>query len=703
MFEDIMCLMAGFLTSYLILRAVRSFRGGVGVVFLFLGQVWAQAGSVTIYNDSGVTITYKWAVYITSNSNWAYGGFHTVLAGESYYATTTAGDTGYYYAEEGIHGENGSWAGYNAASGNKLTTTDAGTYSFHWGSSTTYAKVCGSGWTNTLSCCVSVELMATNNGSGMFFNATSRNICPGDYMPSWCLTNMLGTDVNGSGIPFSVTLSRSGCQEDDFIPKVLFSGDSGNLTGAMGPGGGPVPTEEGPAPVAPINTNRTSDQVLNDDLRQLIKVVSKEVKQDKQIELLNDAVDLLDLATMRQDDQLDQQDLHHEELMDQTKRIQTNTSEIAFNTAPVTTNTVSNGMSYVWGTLGSLTNSSNWSASMLGRTLTNGAGYWGTGSATEPGSDPMAVTVGAVGGHTYSMSFSLARQGHQLYLTMLQAAPWVRQWLAWGVTLTLWWLCVARIDEAVTQTNKGSIVAGKGGGGTAATYSVRLLTGLLTALAITSIMATLPTAAVAWLSTHGVTNPMGATGFMESLAGAGSAHLVAIFQEYYNLLFVFVPLDVIFTAITSWILFFFSVQFWFGLVCTGLRVIGMAIPCLVFGVFCCQVEAAQVRFENFAGEQVVVSNGAAVVTFPVGVCDKVVLGPGNWIAGTNGFTVDAGGYEVVRAWGDTNAVGELFFTQAKGYSGYEWFMWGMNSGFLIFGTTWAISCARSGILLRVRE
>jgi len=772
MFEDIMCLMAGFITAYLIIKAVRSFRGGVGVLLLLLSAAAVRAATVpVVVNYSG----FPGAGYqITTQITVGCGADHS-QPGQNFVDSTTGAsgqftrnfDTGNcasrpcVYVQVVANGANTLGVAW-CPSGTTLAINYNGGQGQNGVVTNTDAVVCVSGWTNRQSCCVSLALMATNSTLHLHYDSLpTAQICPGSVMPAFCMTNLVGTDGQGNGIGFSVTIWRSGCLEDDYIPVILSGGDSGPLPRGGG-GGVPGPTkppkDDRPPPDSPYDTNKTGDQVLHNDLAQLIRVVAKDSTLAGVGKSVDETADLLDYDLESVKDAINNTTNYMGGglSLDELRRIKTNTAGILSqghadamglsagligyaatnaqgevirdaagnpihipgvldliysNGLPVTSTQVVgmfDSTGTIAGIVGVVTNryGSNWTASGMGR-LTNGYTKWGT-NVTQPFDDPMVVSHPSGGGGIMGlvMSFSILRQRGLLQDDFVAAGPWIRKWIAWGVTLALWWLCVARCDEAVTSVAKVAAVSAKPSGGVVDAYLLRGTVGLMIALAITTAMATLPTAAIAWLETEGITGwaPWsGGQGFASDIVNVGASHFVAIMQEYWSILVVFVPLNVIFLAIVSWAVFFFTVQFWFGLVCTALRVMGMMIPALLFCALAVECRADVVRFENLSGNQVVASNGVEVLSFPVGTTDKLVLHPGNWICGTNGFTVSSGGFQVVRAVGDTNMLGGMVFIQADGYSGYGWFMWGMNCGFVVFGTAWVVSCARSGILLRVRE
>lgn len=749
MFQDLMSLMAGFLTAYLIIRAVRSFFRTAGVGVLLLVGVWdvqGQGAYVTWVNNG----TYAARPYVSLGAppkSAQQIGFSPLSPGTSRTDRVDQNTVGTYY--------------WDWSTNNGVSMLGLGTGSYYWNGSATATNVsviggtknnevkCFGPWSNTNSCPVMIELGVVTNGV-VVYNRSSNSLLPGDVMPYMCLTNAAGIGADGNGIPFSIVVTRSPCPEDpcwDIRPSCnppVENGDSGTLPDPGNPvPGNPEPPKVDPRnpptnSVPPMPTNITGDNVLHNDLQQLTRMVAKEVKQDLQTPLLQSME--ANLRTNRTGASNVSDDLTHRGLTNLLSlatndygllgQIATNTANtviavnsnlvsigqalfgngsniigsqtmIVSNTSQADGVTVSNvtiggwaglmaGASNQWG--------SNW-ANGIG-SVTNGVVAWNS-SVTEPGGDPTAVTIG---GPLVSatLSFSLLHTGGVVRDKFLAAAPWVKTWLAWLITLGLWWACIERMDEHLKAVQIAGILVQKPSGGVvpAGALLARVGIGSLLVGGITTVIAILPTAVTAWLNTKGVDNPHGPTftGLADSIPLIGFSQGVAVASDYYILLGNWIPFSTLFTAMASWVIFYFFCGWLAGFVFLGLRVAGLLAPVFVFCVW--QVHGDQVRFENLAGSSVQASNGAEVVSVPPGVVEGLVLSPGDWSCGTNGFTIlGSGSYQVVRAVGQTNGV--VFLAVSQGYSTLDWFWTGFNLGFIVFGTAWAVSSARQGFLLRL--
>lgn len=712
MFEDLISLIAGFLTAYLIIRAVRSFRGGVGVVLVSLLGVESSRAGVTflLHNSTGSSIAGTVFIYTDS-------GYNTY--GAKVDAAAPAGGTG---TAAGMGNGNWFWVGWGGS-------TLGGPPPTYYPYQQKYGQL--SNVTNTIEVGSPPPSWVTNyfaNGTN-YWNGlgdstyllklyTNGTLASTQDIPLIVGTNFLSltNPIAGYTGPFTYSVTMPGTGTNDWI-SVTTTGSVGSV---IGPSSLPSTNLTSSGFVSQVRNIGTDSTVTNQN--------SQIQSQQQNQSLLNQLQNLLDAQNKNARDLQStltnsvsgggtnvSDQITHDKLQSATnlltavtnsiptvtnllQGILTNTARIETNTRPVSLSDVTNA---IFG--------GQFSTNMAGATnqyvddyqsgfgsLTNGGFAWTTNTSGAT-SNGMQVALG----RGMVLDFNPLHNAEGLGLKLILAAPWVRKWLAWGVTFTLWWLCVEWIDKLIRELLGIAAVTSKGGGGDMLTYATRGAAALVIAMLIAGTLAALPTAAVAWMTTNGIGDPFTVDSILTDAVNAPG--LGGIVAEYVDMLLVFVPLDVILVAFVSWVVFFFSAEFWFGLVCTGLRIIGLYVPCLLLLLGSVAVCGDQVRFENFTGGSIVASNGSRVLSFPPGVSDRLVLPQGNWLSGTNGWIVYSDGMDVIRAYGDTNQVGVVYFEQGRGYSAYQWWMWGMNGGFLIFGTTWAISAARSGILLRVRE
>lgn len=728
MFEDIMCLLGGFLTSYLIIRAVRSFRGGVGLwLCVSVGSAGTVlGGSVTAHLTKTGTCEARYRFQTWSGASWT-GSLSGLVPGDPQYSGSGTKDCRLLFKIGSTPLADGSDASVIESWTANLDANEVHNYDFSCsGSVTNYVK-CFPAWTNTASCSVVLRLQILDGNGAVVDDLSTAPMVPGDVWPARCLTNALG-----QGVPYSVKLERSGCQEDDYVPVVLVEGPA---TGNVNSGGvTPTPptnnTINNPPPIAGDDTNRTDRTMENSQLDAIRRAlgdlagkVSTWPKQDTQTGLLGQIA--TNTVSSGAPSVLTNQ-------LDELRQIKTNTFNTAANVLDFATNANAffGSMNTNMGVLLTNTDSPTFDGLSNGVALAMAAGNaasnlfqgefqreggeadWGTNGMnggwvngagpSRPGANPMAVTIGTVGGVTHVVNFSIFRSAQWLSQKLLTVMPWVRKWLAWAIALTLFMLCADRMDEIIRQMYMGAQISVKpAGGGSVKLYGLRV-TSLIYMVGITiTLLAIVPTALLAWLHSAGVENPLSATAFMDDIVNIGDSWFVQIVQEYLATLLLMVPIDVVGTAIFTWVSFYFTARFWLRIGLEAVRWLGFVIPCLM--LLALPVAGAQLRFENLSGSPVVASNSYEVVTLPVGVTD-LNLSAGTWAVGsTNGFTVGSDGYQVVRAWGDTNAPGIVVLSQWQGYSSYGWFVMGMNLGLVVFGTAWAISAARSGILLRVRE
>lgn len=157
-------------------------------------------GQVTFHNNSGGTATFKWVAYYTSAYNTVdYQGSQTVLNGSTWTAGTSNSDYWFFYGEAGATGGLGSKAGYDAASGNKLTQHPGTTGDLYWngaGPMQTNSVACVT-WTNTGPTWAMLQVLAIDSaGNAYDFGMLADSSWAAVAVPpgkSWsrCITNTI--------------------------------------------------------------------------------------------------------------------------------------------------------------------------------------------------------------------------------------------------------------------------------------------------------------------------------------------------------------------------------------------------------------------------------------------------------------------------------------------------------------------------------
>lgn len=727
MFEDLMSLMAGFLTAYLILRAVRSFRGGVGILVLGFGlKVYGQ-DTFQCHNDSACYVSFcfwdgsygcgnptpvlapgtSYDMHLCASANWyvevTLTNSCSVLGTLGNYPRTCAGVTTPLHFSSG-----GGCSGLPAVT--------------NWGIASSYVTP---GGTNVMFDQFGKLVIYTNGvpaGTNIF------NMGPGGVTNSLVLTN----PIAGYTGPFTFSLLAPGNGTNDFVPIVV-----GTNAGNPNSSGFSV------APATNADTFTWSNPVNNIPKDPSVTNLNSQIQSQMQNQALLNQVGNLQAALQKGDNGVSNA------VASLAGSIQgnTNVSDAGTHSAlGVVTQQLGSlqglASNLNLGLMGNGSNVAGWLPTLNSNLASpdwgmvsnalfgNGLNDWlaasnalksgwlsemggieGTNSTvktnvdTPGGEGNLTVDLAGPGGATYTLDFNPFHQTSGPWLAFLQAIPWIRYWVSWAIAFAVWWLCVQRLDELVISGSLAAAMSASKGAGSAVGYGVKLVAGPFISVLITAVIASLPTAAMAWMTTRGIANPLSAPSFLGTLGDIGSmgSSFTVMVEEFASFLLIVWPFDVLLVGFANWVTFYFTAGYFYRMMTAALRCFGFYVPVVVVGFCSLDIRGEQIRFENFTGSAVVVSNGARVLSLPPGVSDKMVIPYGNWITASNGFTVNADGYQVVRAYGDTNNVGVVYFEQADGYSAYQWWMWGMNCGFLIFGTTWAISAARSGILLRVRE
>lgn len=739
MFEDIMCVLGGFFTAYLIIRLVRSFRGGVGVILLLLWQVGtAQAAYMHCHNVGSVQGScsredYNSAAYTTLNYANSSTGY--IAPGATADLVIFPSDwTKVYWS---ANSSSGPGAPFTANLGH---VSDGFTFDFDpqsYGSYGVTNQVASWTFTNVLQGVQEVKLSVYDT-NGVTKWSTNLMVNPGTF--TWSMTNAIG-----NGVPFTWGATYNPGASGDFMP-VTAGGSSFSQTGSSYTSSSNQqlntyvdPFYNLPPPPSSITS---SNQIVQDRLNAqglanaIMQAMSIEMQYFSGLTNLSsggggDGATLTNQLNKLQE--IASQATNGNGLLAQ---IATNTLNTAINALNIATNAAflpgiytnssgiySNTLGLKPYSYGDITNAlgTNWTAlTNLVASIIGGAtgGFDGAitndlnfGIITLPGSVPgcMVVPLPPVGGMAYWLDFDLFNSGTTLSATLIAWIPFVRKWLAYGINVALFWAVVYRLDSVMQDSIKHGLVAAKPSSAAGlAGYVAQVAASPVFIAAVGGLLAILPTLALTWLVTWGWSNPYSASAgndLLQSVADA-AGHTGQVMQTYAAGLGLAIPFDVLFLAMTVWTLCFFFTQYYINFIIMCLWVCGLLMPVVVLLLAGDQVRGDQMRFENFSGSSISVSNlDGQVLSFPAGVTDRTVVDHAVWVSGTNGFEVDPswGVYQVVRAYGDTNFPGMVQFRTSTGYSPYQWWIFGFNGGLIICGTAWAVSAARSGILLRVRE
>lgn len=723
MFTDIMCMMAGFLCAYLIIRVVRSFLGGTGCVVFGLfwlgaaGHVWAGTWTVYVkycntgtgYGPAGRVNVSDAAYYpssIGSNPGESPGAC-------SSYATidSTSSSSMVVYARTWVN-IGGTWSQTSWSSVGTATESSpyiTVNYSETGGISTTSQQiVCVPCYTNTMKCTRAIwYTLGTNTTQYPIFS----DWAPGGVFCGKCYTNALGTDGSGNGIAFSINVMASGCLENDFTDVLLGqpgstptggSGGSPGFNPPQGPSSGtntpPIDPNSGTTPSYP--TNLTGTDVLDRDLKHLEATMVQEFRlSDKTIQDSAGAggggvtVNVTNIPS-------DYTNLL-KQLITNTAAINTNQTYISTNGPGLGTNMV-NHFAWASNTVMSGTRS-NW-AQGWGQ-MTNGIGtVWNSAGSQAGGGDPMGILMPQVNGHRMTLGGSLFRYLRGGALTLYQIAPWVKAWIAWGLNVALMWLVFHHLSAAVRHNQLTFAMGSAISAGDSPQYLTRLGYWGAYVVVLGTLLAMIPVVTYSIIAGYGFVFPWAATGIVDSLASTGNTLSNSIMGEYYWNLTILFPFDVLFLDFVIWAAVFFAVEFYLEFLCALIILAKGFLPVFVFGIFyVCQtddVQAGPVRLENLTGANVILSNGPTLLSVPVGVTE-MTLEAGSWDWSTNGTVAVTDDYVCARFGSNTNGFWSL--DVATGYTGVDWWVMGFNLGLTIFGTAWAVSAARTGFFLRVRE
>lgn len=757
---DYLIFAAGLVTGYLVVRGLRSFgtKAGCLVLVLWSGTVEADQFGRRIKNTTGASITingFRDATQMLSGYSLAAGGEADVTMNAG---SWNAGSVFSWKCSNGyvIYSEVASAAVYQS---HHPTLGDI--YLFVPGvaiETTCSAVMKGKEsltleWCNDKNCDVTVTLTMTPTVGGGSPVVVGPVFLP-QSTPQSCFTfdgeNPLGKDGSGNGIPFTYVLMRTGCLEDDYLAKVIDSGDSDSTT-VESPS--PDPNSEtdtttgdrGDVGAPNGDTNRTGDQVLHDDLNalnkrlgELLGKVSTHPKQDEQTALLGQIAGNMAPLT-------NGWGTNDTELL---KAIKTNTHATAEAASGVLTN-LSQWMSAATNLLSDADSISiatyaqsnvwaNWEESGAKGSIdsiTNtivAADWTEAGDAVVAEEDALDMSLPALGANPVrKLSLNPFKMPTAVYNKWVAFCNWCYYWLSWFIIFWAFWMCWNELQgqiEIALVTGAQVVIpplkwdeafAWLASGGTfgAIWFALKKAFAGLLAAAVTVIIGLLPTIVVAILLGWGYSPLAGKSlpDYAASAEGQGilgplaAAMLAVIYQASF-----LIPWTLFFTAVFNVAIFRFYCFSVLMVVCWILRFLvqvernsALIVRLLIVGLWLSSgqlVEAVQVQVENWSGSVLSVTNESAghVFQFAVG-SSELNLSSGDYLYGSNSFeVVDTSLLVCLRFVANVDTNGPPVVCVASlARSQLDTFLGGFYVGLTVFGFAWAVAVFREGVLQRL--
>lgn len=395
-----------------------------------------------------------------------------------------------------------------------------------------------------------------------------------------------------------------------------------------------------------------------------------------------------------------------------TAMVATNTSMIETNTRAFDTNNFLNSMSNNWETA-SNTAAQKMTEAYQNSGLANWTNFSWRNSATGlamPADDFLTFNLGTVAGVTHKIDLNYTHwQASSLIGDVVGFANWIQFWLGWVIALALYIAVVYRLDELwpvvmgdLRENTKISSSASLKG--MAAKVGVALpLIAMFAAFFI--VLPTICCQLYASYASHGlIGNPLNGVGtpidhVANGTIGGVSNFCIKAAKYLLHLILMSIPWGVAATAFMNWIVFFQSSRFIANLLGAALWAFQKFLPLLILAVSTYYVQAGPVRFENLLGTNTAVSNNTMIISIFAGEqkIEQLEAGTYNW--GNTNFNVPAWDAKVVRFTINKDN-GQPMMIEGDEISTYNSFMWGMVSGFSIFGAAWGVSAAWQGWNLR---
>lgn len=736
MYEKLIAFTAGFFIAFLVVKAIRSFRTiGMCLVFGFsMIGIDVSAISVRFHNVGGETV---WVHFMVNGPSWSSWQSINVPAGSTVGPYNNNGHEQYRFD---IYKSLDSVFCYSS---DEYDDTYNGTYdvSASGPPSTTYYWACMT-ITNP---CPSTEIATISVFVGGNLVGAIQELIPAHGSYTKCLTN--NQPFTWSAAPFLNEIER----ECSLPPQ-----DGSSSTNTV-PGGGP-PNDTGPGggdhnkgPIDPsdaVGTNIVDDPNLTNQqwdrqntawLIQELNKIAGEILAKTGIDYrpwLNTITNKLGSIDSKTFDYREywktnnnqntamtnflsmmtnlqtQANSKLDQIKTNTAMIGTNTSMIETNTRAFDTNNFLSSMSNNWSTA-SNTAAQKMTEAYQNSGLANWTNFSWRNSATGiamPADDFLTFNLGTVAGVTHKIDLNYTHwQASSLIGDVVGFANWIQFWLGWVIALALYIAVVHRLDELwpvvmgdLRENTKVSSSASLKGMLAKAGIALPLIA---MCAAIFIVLPTICCQLYATYASHGlIGNPLNGVGtpidhVYNGTIGGVSNFCIKAAKYLMHLILMSIPWGVAATAFMNWIVFYQSSRFIANLLGAALWAFQKFLPLLILVVSTYYVQAGPVRFENLLGTNTAVSNNTMIISVFAGEqkIEQLEAGTYNW--GTTNFMVPAWDAKVVRFIINKDN-GQPMMIEGDEISTYNSFMWGMVSGFSIFGAAWGVSAAWQGWNLR---
>lgn len=733
MLEKIIAFMGGFLTAYLVIRAMRSFKSITGCLLILMMPIMVQGqgwGYHYMKNESGGTV-YK--IYKLYNDE----GY------TSLYGSQGAGDLG-NGGVAGPFGDNTKWGKaewYDHSGGTLLQATAMGKVVVGSPITNIYSGI--TTYTNYTSevCCTNTQPISVIYSMTIYRVSDNEIVAfQQPIIPAfgyYCKTVTLPYAWRFSMVPLWQQEGHEyGCYSTNTTPTVGTNNvppETPDDSDGSNPGGNPTKDK-----YPEINDGGETNQIANDNRNVEAILNALGIMNSKIIDYrpwLNTTTNLLGqindktfdyreywktnnnqntamtnhLSTMT--NQLGTLTNQGAQITNLLTQMNTNISNVRSNTEPVDAsltnqlqgymNTASNTASTIMGGIFSTSGLQHLTNFDWTRTETNG---------TMPAdTEFLRFHLGQIGAvdhwidldYTHNMSSSLVAD-------VVGFVNWVQFWLGWVISLVLYIAVVYRLDELwpvvlgdVRENTKVSSNA------TAKGYATKMLIGLPVVLMVAAFIVILPTILTQLYATyamHGVSgNPMrGVTSPIQQVnlhaVPSISSFASNALQYVTHLITMAIPIGTASVAFMNWIIFYQMSRFIANLIGAALWTLQKFLPLLVIGICVSQVNAAQVRIENLTGQDVTFSNQTTQMKIPEGSMYVQELAMGSYDWGSTNFSVPEFGCLVLRF--EMKKSGEPYIETGQEWSTIDCFMYGMVTGFSIFGFAFVVNLMWQGWQLR---
>lgn len=714
MFEQLIMFAAGFITSYLIIRAIRSFRSTVGIVLMgmVLGQeVYAFGTRFYITNASANTITahyYRdgaWTAQQSINPQspatyypWYYNG-GTLDSFQIEYPVGTIAYQSPNYANGDIY------------------------YTFNGGGPTQYTQYCGNIQFSNLKPMKRIYVLSIAALSGEIFRQDDIEMyANGTYTEYLCLAQPwqweaqpLFDDPEHPEPPQGGDVTGPGTSTNQ--PPVLPPPNRNDPT----PNPGDIIGTNTPLPNPPLSStngallDRQNTQAIIDALG----VVNDSIKRgDASLEqiantLTNGVGGQTNIDYTAQWRTNSQQNAMITNLL---TYLHTNISGVSSNLAQVITNTsgvdsndvlgtwdsqVSYYSNYMWTKIQGMNSGSGMSG------LTN-FGWRGLATnVAHPGeSDFLQFTLGTVGGVSHKMDLNYQSWlGSGLVADAIICANWMQKWASWAILLVLYIAVCMRLDELQGVVMGDLRESGKvDSGAKASGYAVKLAA-LPLVLGLFAFIIILPTVLVTMYANFGggiSPAAMTSTPVSEVAAGSvgGSSFLTKGLKYFSHVILMAIPWGVASTAFMNYLAFFQASRSIANFIGACLWALQRVLPMALLLLWPVSAESSQLKLENLTTNQLVwIDASGNRLAFASGVTHLENLASGTYQAEGTNIQVPVSGKLVVRA--SYNAgLPPIYWQYESELSMLDCYLLGMQCGMMIFGTAWAVSATWQGWQLR---